>query len=135
MHLRERALGIRHYHEPEPTDHPVKGQIREGEALGVHLMELCVPHAEGARPGTGPPQHGRGEVHAYHQAARPHATGDGEGRLARPSGHVQHPHARADRGQLDQPPAELAELRQDDVGVATGELIPHRPLVLLVGFG
>ena len=133
MHLREGALGVRHQHEPEPADHPVEGQTFEGEALGIHLVELRVPHAEGARPGTGPPQHGRGEVHARYQAARPHAAGDGEGRLARSGGHVQHPHARTDPGQLDQPAAERTELRQDNVGVATGELIPHLPFVLLVG--
>src|SRR5207245_827211 len=135
VRLRKGALGVRHQHEPEPADHPVEGQTFEGEALGVHLVELRVPHAEGARPGTGPPQHGRGEVHARYQAARPHAAGDGEGRLARSGGHVQHPHARTDPGQLDQPAAERTELRQDNVGVATGELIPHLPFVLLVGCG
>src|SRR3989442_7771144 len=37
VHFTERALGVPHYHEPEPTDHSVKCQIRERAALCVPL--------------------------------------------------------------------------------------------------
>src|SRR3989449_890617 len=115
VHLPEGALGVRHQHEPEPADHPIEGQAFEGEALGIHLVELRVPHAEGARPGAGPPQHGRGEVHARYQAARPHAAGDGECRLARPRLHVQ---LRQDRlpDRIGPGPRQLVQLRLKRLG-------------------
>ena len=124
--LPHRELGPRQVVDREVAHERVEGALREGEVLGVRRQE--------ADPGMTPArerQHLVGDVHTRRDRAALAARGG----VPRTRPHVEHAHARADSGRVEQRLHEPGGDPAGEAAVGLGLRVPAGPLERLEGLG